>query len=150
MLRQKAVRQLAVIVLLGSIAGCASIGALFGKGESATRYLADIACVTAVAKAYGTVAGDPSVNGGVTVAGVIAKIAEYGTSTMPADVVAACSASFQYADADLAGLLAQIKGAPEAPATEAPPKTKGPAKLATKPPEPPKSVQPVVIPLPKR
>jgi hypothetical protein len=146
---RKSLRQVAALVLIGSLAGCASIGALFGKGESATRYLADIACVTAVAKAYGEIAGDPSVNGAVTVQGVLAKIAEYGTSTMPADVVAACSESFKYADADLAGLIAQIKGAPAQPTTDAPPKTKGVPKLASKPSAPPKTVQPVVIPLKK-
>lgn len=141
-------RTLALALLL-TVTGCASIGALMGKGESATRYLADIACVTAVSKAYGTVTGDPSLNGGVTIQSVLAKIAEYGTSTMPADVISACAESFKFADADLAGLIAQIKGAPVAAPTDPTPKTKGVPKMAAKAPAPPAMVTPVVIPLTK-
>lgn len=143
-------RAVALALLLPmTLSGCASIGALFGKGDSATRYLADIACVTAVSKAYGTVAGDPSLNGGVSVQGVVAKIAEYGTSTMPAEVIGACAESFKFADADLAGLIAQIKGAPLAAPTDPAPKTKGVPKMAAKAPVPPTLVTPVVVPIKK-
>jgi hypothetical protein len=122
--------------------GCASLGG-FGKADQATRFLADVACVTAVTAAYGEIAGDPSINGARTVTDVIMAIQKVGSGAMPKAVMDACAESFSYASKDMAGLMAQINAAPTTPEVKPMPT----ARRAGTPPPAPKTVQPVVVPL---
>lgn len=130
------------VLVLAVTGGCASIGAMFGgKADAATRFLADLACVTAATAAYGEISGDPAVNGARTVTDIITAINKVGTSSVPKTVLDACAESFKYAKEDMAGLLAQVQAAPGT--AEAKPQM---PKLA-RPPAPPTKVQPVVVPL---
>ena len=131
------------LALVVGLSGCSTLGIGTG-GDTATRILADVMCLTALVTAGITVAGDPSVQGASTAIDVLTAIGTIGASSVPATVLAACKETLAYAAEDAKGLLALVSGstgttapklAPKAMRSAAPPKA--PAK--------PQSIQ-VVIP----
>jgi hypothetical protein len=81
--------------------------------------LADLGCLTALATAGISVAGDPVVNGAATAMDVLTAIVHVASGAVPGTVLSACSATLNYASQDAAGAIALIKGAPVAPSTGA-------------------------------
>lgn len=122
---------------------CSTLG--IGQPDQATRWLADIACVTAVTQAIGEVSGDPSVGGAKTVLDVVNVINKVGTSNVPATVLSACKDTISHLGEDAAGAAALLKGAPgtDQPKAQI-------MKMATAPRLQPKAPQPVVVPIPRK
>ena len=133
-----------------STSGCKTFSG--GGGDTATRILADINCVTTALAAGLAIAGDPMVGGSRTAISVLQAILAVGTSNVPATVLAACKDTLGFASEDVAGAVALVtasggsSGAAVTPPPPPAPAAPGAARPALKQPQKP---TPVVIPLKK-
>jgi hypothetical protein len=114
---------IAIVTVAVIVSGCSISGLVGGKGNTAERVLADAGCLLALSNAAVTVAGDPAVGGAKTVMDVVSAINKVGASDVPATALSACAASLQFAEQDMAGALAAVKGSrgSDAPVVQAPP-----------------------------
>jgi hypothetical protein len=107
-----------LVFLMFALTGCATLG--IGQSDTATRILADLGCLTALAAAGIQVAGDPMVGGAATATDVLAAIVHVGTSALPGTVMSACSQTLTYVAEDAKGALSLVRSsAGQPPATTA-------------------------------
>lgn len=101
---------LAVIVAL---TGCATLG--LGKADFATRIMAGLTCIAAVASAGGVVVADPEL-GFATATDVLNAITKIATSAGVATAMAACKETMALVGQDVQGALDMVTAKAEAPA----------------------------------
>ncbi len=141
-------RSLLVLLLLIPalvFAGCSS-GAVSGA-DVATRILAAVPCVAALASVVGQVSGDPLLSGAVTATNVLGLISQIGASNLPGSVMTACGPTLALASQDAAGLAALLKDQPTIAAGSPPAARKPPAALI---PKPAAGADPVAVKIPLR
>jgi hypothetical protein len=121
--------------------GCATLG--IGQSDTATRILADVGCLAALAAAGVQVAGDPAVGGASTAIDVLGAITKIGTSSLPGTIMSACAQTLSWVAEDAQGALTIVKAesaAPEPVKAQLKAKAAKPGPKAPAPPVPTKVV----------